>query len=75
MDVFIPEEYVVRRRMERRASATGKKPDTAARAADGADQTNCQTTARPTPIHRFDSDQFLVSAVPGESIVFSCFSA
>ncbi|KAL3743073.1 hypothetical protein ACJRO7_018384 [Eucalyptus globulus] len=75
MDVFIPEEYVVRRRMERRASATGKKPDTGAGASGRADQTRGQMTARPTRVPMFDSDQFLASAVAGESIVFSCFSA
>ncbi|KAI3421523.1 C2 NT-type domain-containing protein [Psidium guajava] len=75
MDVFIPEEYMMRRRMERRASTAGKKPDTEAGASGGAGQTSGQMTVRPTRVRTFDSNQFSVPAVPGESIVFSCFSA
>ncbi|OWM72018.1 hypothetical protein CDL15_Pgr017901 [Punica granatum] len=83
MDVFIPEEYVLRRRMEKRAAALARKMavDNAAQPSQRTaemDESDGRQTTR-SGLRKIDStgEFVLVSSarVPSESIVFSCFSA
>ncbi|OMO79504.1 hypothetical protein CCACVL1_13647 [Corchorus capsularis] len=75
MDVFIPEEYVIRRRIEKKAAAaiinTGKRLPEAGKKVEKE-----KKTVLPSPF-RFDStNEFLVPAGGiAENVVFSCFSA
>lgn len=75
MDVFIPEDYVRQRRMEKRAAAlaAGKKPGNAAEPARGSSSVNKDNSKS-----RINSaSEFIMASSNAacESIVFSCFSA
>ncbi|OMO58665.1 hypothetical protein COLO4_34429 [Corchorus olitorius] len=77
MDVFIPEEYVIRRRIEKKAAAAfinagGKRLPEASKKVEME-----KKSVLPSPF-RFDGgNDFLVPAGGGitENVVFSCFSA
>lgn len=71
MDVFIPEEYVARRRTEKKAAAMARKgsntvSESGKRSMEKSD---------PPPFRRLDNNEFLVSGGLSENVVFSCFSA
>ncbi|XWS48946.1 hypothetical protein CRYUN_Cryun13aG0120900 [Craigia yunnanensis] len=73
MDVFIPEEYVIRRRIEKKAAAiAGKRPNMVPEASKKMEKE--KKSQLPTPI-RLDSNEFLVPGGISESVVFSCLSA
>ncbi|EOY24681.1 hypothetical protein QUC31_008891 [Theobroma cacao] len=72
MDVFIPEEYVIRRRIEKRAAAiAGKRPN---KVPEATKRTDKEKKSLPPPF-RLDSNDFLVSGGIGENLDFGCFSA
>ncbi|KAK8479713.1 hypothetical protein V6N13_060376 [Hibiscus sabdariffa] len=66
MDVFIPEEYVIQRRIEKKAAK--RPPNTEA---------SRRTEKKPEqpPPFRVDGSEFLVAGGISETIVFSCLSA
>ncbi|XVF51519.1 hypothetical protein PTKIN_Ptkin04bG0191400 [Pterospermum kingtungense] len=73
MDVFIPEEYAIRRRIEKKAA--GKRPNMVALALAGAskkmEKDNYNSQLLP-PLFRLDSSEFLVPGGISENAVFSC---
>lgn len=82
MDVFIPEEYVIRRRAEKKAAANGGKirPNMEAEASisNKLEKEVKKSQLRPSPFQQ-NSNEFLVSAGGGggitEIVVFGCLSA
>ncbi|XVF52865.1 hypothetical protein PTKIN_Ptkin05aG0052800 [Pterospermum kingtungense] len=75
MDVFIPEEYVIRRRMEKKAAANGgKRPNMEAAEGSKKPEKEMKKSQR-TPPFRLDGNEFLVPGGIGENVVFSCLSA
>lgn len=82
MDVFIPEEYVLQRRMERRAAALArrKKPGYEAeppRRTSAMDRAEGRRAAMSGLLGIDTTSEFILASsnVASESIVFSCFSA
>lgn len=76
MDVFIPEEYVIKRRLEKKAAANAPK------VIDGASESGkgiIEREEKAQPRHfRLENNEFMVSAnssVFSENVVYSCFSA
>ena len=70
MDVFIPEEYVVRRRMERKAAAvTGNRSETASKSGR---RIETEKKARSSTFWLEKNEHF---GGQSENIVFNCFSA
>lgn len=76
MDVFIPEEYVKRRRSERKAAAGAGKVSEMVSAESGrrSVEKEKKKAARSPPTFRLENE-FLVSTGLSENVVFSCFSA
>lgn len=72
MDVFIPEEYVMRRRSEKRtAAAAGKRSEDASKKRIVVEEGN----VRPPPF-RLENELIIAStSLSTENIIFSCFSA
>lgn len=69
MDVFIPEEYVVRRRMERKAAAgTGNRSEMV----QESDRRMEKEKKARSPTFRVEKKELLGQS---ENIVFNCFSA
>lgn len=75
MDVFIPEEYVVRRRMERKAAAALGNRSEAAQESSGRRVGEKEKKARSPSFRPVEKNEFLANGGQGESIIFSCFSA
>lgn len=65
MDVFIPEEYVVRRRLEKKAAAMATKTS---------DQSSRRVEMKKQ-VRTADKNEYFVIGCHTEIIVFSCFSA
>ncbi|KAE8722511.1 Nuclear transcription factor Y subunit C-9 [Hibiscus syriacus] len=70
MDVFIPEEYVIRRRIEKKAAK--RPPDK--KASSRMEKEERKTTELQPPF-RLNGGEFLVSGGISETVVFSCLSA
>ncbi|KAL4297851.1 hypothetical protein GQ457_12G001020 [Hibiscus cannabinus] len=70
MDVFIPEEYVIQRRIEKKAA---KRPPNAE--ASRRTEKEKKSEQPPAPSFRVDGGEFLVPGGISETIVFSCLSA
>ncbi|PON86434.1 nucleotide binding protein [Trema orientale] len=90
MDVFIPEEYVMRRRMERKAASSGNgrkstntstitSTSTSSKKASDSGCCNFEKEKNKARQPSFGGDQnkFLVSSgvLSDNNIVFTCFSA
>ncbi|XWS61802.1 hypothetical protein CRYUN_Cryun07bG0156600 [Craigia yunnanensis] len=74
MDVFIPEEYVIRRRIEKKAAAiAGKRPNMLPKASKKMEKED-KKSQLPSPF-RLDSNEFLAPGGISENVVFSCLSA
>ncbi|XWS38387.1 hypothetical protein CRYUN_Cryun19dG0126700 [Craigia yunnanensis] len=74
MDVFIPEEYVIRRRIEKKEAATaGKRPNMVTEASKKMEK-EMKKSQQSLPF-RVDSTEFLVPGEISENVVFSCLSA
>ncbi|XVF13157.1 hypothetical protein REPUB_Repub08aG0184000 [Reevesia pubescens] len=75
MDVFIPEEYVIRRRIEKKAAAAiaGKRPNMVPEGSKKMEK-EMKKSQLPPPF-RLDSNEFLVPGGISENVVFSCLSA
>ncbi|KAL5749884.1 hypothetical protein ACOSP7_024487 [Xanthoceras sorbifolium] len=72
MNVFIPEEYVRRRRNEKKAAAiAGKRSDMALESNKRMEK---EKKTRPPPF-RLESEFLVFSGGLSENIVYSCFSA
>ncbi|XVF10628.1 hypothetical protein REPUB_Repub07fG0199000 [Reevesia pubescens] len=73
MDVFIPEEYVIRRRIEKKAAAiAGKRPNMATEARKKMEKE--KKMSLPPPL-RLDNNELLVLGGISENVIFSCLSA
>lgn len=71
MDVFIPEEYVARRRAEKKAATmAGQRSNAVSKSG-----TRSEEKSGPPPFRRLDNNEFLLSGGLSENVVFSCFSA
>ena len=81
MDVFIPEEYVMKRRMERKAASLGngnkKTSSTSSKMVSDSGGCNFEKEKKARqPSFGIDQTKFLVSSGVGENnFVFTCFSA
>ncbi|XWS49912.1 hypothetical protein CRYUN_Cryun12cG0043800 [Craigia yunnanensis] len=74
MDVFIPEEYVIRRRIEKKTAAiAGQRPNMVPEASEKIEK-EIKKSQLPPPF-RLDSNEFLVPGGISENVVFSCLSA
>jgi hypothetical protein len=69
MDVFIPEEYVMRRRREKRGAAIAEKRT------EESSKRNAEEIKRVHPSPFRLENEFLVASGLSESVLFSCFSA
>lgn len=74
MDVFISEEYVTRRRSEKKAASVAQKTSDTVSEAGKRTLLDKEKSHSPPPLRRPDSD-FLVSSCTSENVVFSCLSA
>ena len=75
MDVFIPEEYVIRRRIEKKEAATaGKRPNMVTEASKKMEKDMKKSQQQSLPF-RVDNNEFLVPGGISENVVFSCLSA
>ncbi|KAF3448539.1 hypothetical protein FNV43_RR09252 [Rhamnella rubrinervis] len=77
MDVFIPEDYVIKRRIERE-KAKSSDVVVSKKVSGSAGNGNRKEKKKPGPPSALRLDhhnEFLVSTGPGDNIVFSCFSA
>lgn len=77
MDVFIPQEYVMRRRAERKAAAGGAGKVSAEMVSAESGRSSVEEEkklARPPPTFSLENE-FLVSTGLTENVVFTCFSA
>ncbi|KAE8670232.1 Nuclear transcription factor Y subunit C-9 [Hibiscus syriacus] len=70
MDVFIPEEYVIRRRIEKKAAKRSSNMEVSRRM----EIEEKKKTELQSPF-RLDGGEFLVSGGISETVVFSCLSA
>lgn len=73
MDVFIPQEYVTRRRSEKKAAAIARKRSDTLSESSKRILLDKEKSHSPA-VRRLDSD-FLVSSCLSENVVFSCLSA
>jgi len=69
MDVFIPEEYVMRRRREKRGAAIAE------RRTEESSKRNAEEIKRVHPSPFRLENEFLVTSGLSGSVLFSCFSA
>ncbi|KAB2067097.1 hypothetical protein ES319_A09G203100v1 [Gossypium barbadense] len=74
MDVYIPEEYVIRRRMEKKAAALAGKR-TPNMVAETEVSKKMENKSKLPPAFRFDRNELLVGGGISETVVFSCLSA
>ncbi|KAK8518430.1 hypothetical protein V6N13_027906 [Hibiscus sabdariffa] len=72
MDVFIPEEYVIQRRIEKKLAAK-RSPDTEASRKMEKEMMKMKEKSRPS--FRLDGGKFLAPGGISETVVFSCLSA
>jgi hypothetical protein len=75
MDVFIPQEYVMRRRTERKAAAGAGKVSEMVSADSGRRSAEVVKKARPPPTFSLENEFLAVSTGLAENVVFTCFSA
>ncbi|KAJ6933575.1 hypothetical protein NC651_008848 [Populus alba x Populus x berolinensis] len=68
MDVFIPEEYVMQRRKEKREAAIAERTEESSKR-------NAEEIKRVRPSPFLLENEFLVASGLSESVLFSCFSA
>ncbi|KAK8482585.1 hypothetical protein V6N11_014284 [Hibiscus sabdariffa] len=74
MDVFIPEEYVIRRRLEKKEAAIAEKRSKLV--LEASQKQDMDRKSVPVLLFgRPDGNGFLVSGGSSENIVFSCLSA
>ena len=74
MDVFIPEEYVIRRRIEKKAAAiAGKRPNRVPE--ESKNKMEKEKKSQPPTPFRLDSKEFLFPGGIYENVVFCCLSA
>ncbi|XVE57853.1 hypothetical protein DITRI_Ditri04bG0123700 [Diplodiscus trichospermus] len=73
MDVFIPEEYVIKRRMEKKAAANAENMPNMAPKAKKKMEKEIKNSQMPPPF-RVNSNEFLVAGGT-QNVVFGCLSA
>ncbi|KAI3453693.1 hypothetical protein Pfo_010356 [Paulownia fortunei] len=74
MDVYISEEYVVRRRIEKKAAAKNGKNSNGTFGSGGKSSDKDNMSRPPTSAHRFHHQMSAANSGYGD-VVFSCFSA
>ncbi|KAH6777736.1 nucleotide binding protein [Perilla frutescens var. hirtella] len=77
MDVYISEEYVVKRRMERKSTQNGKINSSSGGRSSGNDKTSRPPPTAPQPykFHRSEPMMGATSISGFGDAVFDCFSA